>query len=417
MKFQAFSEKQRLALTWWCPQSPYCAYDAIICDGAVRSGKTCVLSFAFVLWASVEFSGQNFALCGKTRSALTRNLVEPLKELLGSIGFEVVEKSGEHLLLIRMPSGGWNRFYLFGGKDEGAASLIQGMTLAGVFFDEVALMPKSFVDQALARCSVNGSRFWFNCNPENPYHWFYTEWIQKREEKRAYYLHFTMEDNPALSPDIRARYAHLYSGVFYRRYVLGEWVHADGLVYPMFSKEQHVYQTHPRYERYYISVDYGTVNPCSMGLWGLCRGRWYRMRECYYASRREGVQKTDEQYYRMLETLAGTLPVEAVIVDPSAASFLACIREHGRFTALPAKNDVLSGIRAVCGALQDGRICIHESCTDTLREFGQYVWQSGALQDAPKKEHDHAMDDIRYFVSTILQQPSDGFFVASAARS
>ena len=154
MKFQAFSEKQRLALTWWCPQSPYCEYDAIICDGAVRSGKTCVLSFAFVLWASVEFSGQSFALCGKTRSALTRNLVEPLKELLGSIGFEVVEKPGEHLLLIRMPSGGWNRFYLFGGKDEGAASLIQGMTLAGVFFDEVALMPKSFVDQALARCSV-----------------------------------------------------------------------------------------------------------------------------------------------------------------------------------------------------------------------------------------------------------------------
>lgn len=417
MKFRAFSDKQRAALTWWCPQSPYASCDAIICDGAVRSGKTCVLSFGFVLWASATFSGQHFALCGKTRTSLKRNLVEPLLPLLREVGFEVTEKGGEHLLLVRAPGGEWNRFYLFGGKDEGSAALIQGMTLAGVFFDEVALMPKSFVDQALARCSVRGSRFWFNCNPENPYHWFYQEWIQKREEKRACYFHFTMEDNPSLSPAIRKRYETLYSGVFYRRYILGEWVQADGLVYPMFSEARHVYQKQPAFDRYYLSVDYGTVNPCSMGLWGRWEGRWYRMRECYYASRREGVQKTDEEYYQMLEALAGNLPVEAVVVDPSAASFLACIRSHGRFRVLPAKNEVLSGIRAVCEALQTGSIAIHESCRDTLREFSEYVWQDKGAQDAPKKEHDHAMDDIRYFVSTILANREDDFFVASAARS
>jgi len=416
MKFRAFSEKQRCALTWWCPRSPFVDYDAIICDGAVRSGKTSVLSFSFVLWAMCEFSDESFAICGKTRTSIRRNLLVPLKELLAQIGFRLEERVSENLVVITSPAGRKNRFYLFGGKDEGSAALIQGMTLAGVLFDEVVLMPKSFVDQALARCSVKGSKFWFNCNPDTPNHWFYREWIEKRKEKNVYYLHFRMEDNPSLGEKIRRRYERLYSGVFYRRYVLGEWVHAEGLVYPMFSEKLHLYHEQPKMERYYISVDYGTVNPCSMGLWGKAGDRYYRMRECYYASRREGTQKTDEEYYRMLTGLANRLPIEAVIIDPSAASFMATIRSHGNYTVIPAKNEVLSGIRAVCEALREERILFHDSCSDTIREFSEYSWQPQSVQDVPKKEHDHAMDDIRYFVSTVLCRKRNEFFVASAAR-
>lgn len=114
------------------------------------------------------------------------------------------------------------------------------MTLAGVLFDEVALMPRSFVEQALARCSVEGATFWFSCNPEHPEHWFYKEWIQKAEERRALYLHFTMQDNPALSPQVIRRYERMYTGRFYERFVLGEWTAPEGQIYDMFSAERHV---------------------------------------------------------------------------------------------------------------------------------------------------------------------------------
>lgn len=234
-------------------------------------------------------------------------------------------------------SGRRNRFYLFGGKDEGSAALIQGMTLGGVLLDEVALMPRSFVEQALARCSLDGSKLWFNCNPDTPLHWFYEEWIKKSEEKNCLYLHFTMDDNPSLTPAIKRRYESLYSGAFYDRFVLGKWVAAQGLVYPFFSRSVHVAEPAGIPSRYFISCDYGTVNPSSFGLWGEYGGRWYRLSEYYFDSRREGEQRTDEEHYAALEQLAGDLNIEAVIADPSAASFLECIRRHGRFRAVPAK--------------------------------------------------------------------------------
>ncbi len=393
----------------------YRGMDAVICDGAVRSGKTLCLSLGFVCWAMARFDRGTFAVCGKTITSLERNLVRPLLQVLEDAGFVCIACLSRHYVDVSA-LGRTNRFYLFGGKDEGSASLIQGMTLCGVLFDEAALMPRSFVEQALARCSVAGAKLWFNCNPEHPYHWFYREWIRKCEEKRVLYLHFTMDDNPSLSERVKARYRRMYGGVFYDRFVLGKWTVSEGLVYPMFHRERHVVQDVPECGRYVISCDYGTVNPTSMGLWGESDGVWYRLREYYYDARREGLPRTDEEHYTGLEALAGSLPIDCVVVDPSAASFIACIARHGRFRVLRARNDVLSGIRLVSDALQGDSLRIHAGCADILREFSQYCWNASAAGDVPKKEHDHAMDDMRYFVSTILSGGEREFTAMSLAR-
>ena len=224
------------ALTFWHAESPYNSCDALICDGAVRSGKSLCLFLSFIFWSFYRFSGADFALCGKTVTSLRRNLITPMCETLRTLGFECKETLSRGILEISR-DGIQNRYYLFGGKDESSAALIQGMTLSGVLFDEVVLMPRSFVEQALARCSVEGSKFFFNCNPSSPSHWFYKEWIKGKKAKNALYLHFTMAENPSLSNSMRSRYASLYSGVFYERYVLGKWVASEGLVYPFFKED------------------------------------------------------------------------------------------------------------------------------------------------------------------------------------
>lgn len=388
-------------MTWWAHPEAAIRFDAIIADGAVRSGKTLSMSVSFVLWAMASFDGENFAICGKTVESCKRNVITPLLGALGGmISFRQIQSKNQ---IEANYAGRSNRFYIFGGKDEGSAALIQGVTLAGVLLDEVALMPQSFVEQALARCSVEGSRFWFNCNPDHPFHWFHLEWILKAREKRALYLHFTMDDNPTLSEKIKARYRTLYSGVFYDRFIRGQWVAATGVIYPMFNREFHVVPTVARpYSVYYISCDYGTANPMSMGLWGECGGVWYRIREYYWASRETGQQKTDDEYYTELEALAGDMPIRAVVVDPSAASFIELIRRRGRFRVRAANNDVLDGIRQVAACLTAGRIKFNDCCAAAFAEFPAYVWDEKATGDRPVKEHDHAMDDIRYMVRTVI---------------
>ena len=417
IKFREFSQKQLTVLNWWCEQSPYKNCDAIICDGAVRSGKTLCMSISFILWSFYRFSDSSFAICGKTITSLRRNVITPLLPVLSQMGFTVKELKSSNIILIQKGKRS-NRFYLFGGRDESSASLIQGMTLSGVLLDEVALMPRSFVEQALARCSVTGSKFWFNCNPENPRHWFYNEWIKKAKEKNCLYLHFLMNDNPSLSDTIKRRYESLYSGAFYERFILGKWVAVDGLVYPFFNEKEHTTNDLPEnYSQYYISCDYGTVNPASFGLWGLCDGIWYRLKEFYHDSKAKGFQMTDKEYYDELVSLAGNKRVEAVIVDPSAASFMECIRREGKFRVIPAKNQVSDGIRKVSEKLKQGKIIISSSCADTIREFSMYRWDCNSVNDTPKKEYDHAMDDIRYFVATALENTDNSFFALSVERN
>ena len=234
MSYNSFSPKQKRVLSWWVPGNGDCGKEAIVCDGAVRSGKTMAMGLSFFLWAFSCYSGQRFGVCGKTISSLRRNVLSEILPRLEKMGATWKEKRTENLVIVRF-MGRENHFYIFGGRDESSASLIQGITFAGVLLDEVALMPRSFVEQACARCSVAGSRLWFNCNPAGPSHWFYKEWILGAEKRNCLRLHFTMEDNPSLTEEIRQRYQRLYTGVFYRRYILGQWAQAEGRVYDFFE--------------------------------------------------------------------------------------------------------------------------------------------------------------------------------------
>ncbi len=411
-----FSPKQKTLLTWWMPGSPYSKKEAIVCDGAVRSGKTLAMGLSFFLWASMHFQGKRFGICGKTIASLRRNVLSELLPKLEALGATWKEKRSENLLTLRF-LGHENDFYIFGGRDESSASLIQGITFAGILLDEVALMPRSFVEQACARCSVAGSRLWFNCNPAGPSHWFYKTWILEAQQRNCLRLHFTMEDNPSLTPQIRQRYTRLYTGVFYRRFVLGQWVQAEGRVYDFFEPDM-VQEAPPEpMEKYYISCDYGTVNPTSMGLWGFKQGVWYRIKEFYFSSRVQMKQMTDEEYALALANLAGGRSISAVIVDPSAASFIEVLRRKG-WRVQKAKNDVLAGIRLTADALKTGKIVICQGCEDCLRELDTYVWDlEGKGADRVKKENDHAMDDMRYFVSTVLGASQGGFSVCSVERA
>ena len=415
MSYQAFSAKQRTVLTWWTPGSPYYDKEAIVCDGAVRSGKTMAMGLSFFLWAMTCFEGQRFGICGKTIASLRRNVLSEILPKLEALGVSWKEKRTENLLTVTF-RGRRNQFYIFGGRDEGSAALIQGVTFAGVLLDEVALMPRSFVEQACARCSVAGSRLWFNCNPAGPGHWFYKNWILEAEKRNCLRLHFTMEDNPSLTEKIRQRYQRLYSGVFYRRFVLGQWVQAEGRVYDFFGPDMVRPVPEGQFEKWYVSCDYGTVNPTSMGLWGLQQGVWYRVKEFYFDSRREMRQMTDEEYATALQNLAGDRKITAVVTDPSAASFMETLRRKGH-RVIKAENDVLSGIRMTSDALKSGKIVICEGCADCLREMDEYVWElSGETRDKVKKEHDHAMDDMRYFVATVLCRQESGFTACAVER-
>lgn len=408
-QFRPFSKKQRKVLNWWCPDSPVKDYDGIIADGAIRSGKTISMSLSFVLWATSTFDGQNFAMCGKTIGSFRRNVLFWLLLMLRSRGYQCEDNRADNLIVIRRGDVE-NYFYIFGGKDERSQDLIQGITLAGVFFDEVALMPESFVNQATGRCSVDGSKYWFNCNPDGPYHWFKQNWIDKRAEKKLLYLHFTMDDNLSLSERIKERYRNMYSGVFFQRYILGLWCMAEGIIYDMFDLEKHV---HPILQfcnklidsKRYVSVDYGTQNATVFLLWNKgTEGVWYCIREYYYSGREKGKQKTDSEYADDFCDWLEATKIRAVIVDPSAASFIAELRKRG-YKVIKAKNDVADGIRMVGTMLNQGRIKFSDSCVNTIKEFGSYIWDEKAAargEDKPIKEHDHAMDAVRYFVYTII---------------
>ena len=366
----------------------YSNYDALICDGAVRSGKTSIIMWAFVEWAMREFNGQRFGICGKTVDSCTKNLVIPFISMsLAKERYTLRWRRSDKLLEVRRGAT-TNYFEVFGGRDESSFALIQGRTLAGVFLDEVVLMPQSFVNQALARCSVDGAKLWFSCNPGSPQHWFYTEWIKKAKERNALCLHFTMRDNPSLSETTLARYEGMYSGVFYQRYILGQWILAEGLVYDF--GEDNITDEVPEHGEYYMSIDYGTQNPFSCGLWCVVGDNATRIAEYYYCGRNEQTQKTDEEYCDEVERLAKGYKIKRIVVDPSAASFIASLRKRG-FYVTKANNDVLDGIRRVSGYLKSGKLKIHRSCGHTIEEFGLYRWDDKSGEDKVIKENDHCL--------------------------
>lgn len=418
-KFQKLSQKQRQVFTWWVDSSPVKDKDGIIADGAIRSGKTVSMSLSYVMWAMERHDGKNFIMAGKTISSFKRNVLQNLKLMLTSRGYRWdYHISGDLPNMLEVTrKGKTNYFFIFGGKDEGSQDLVQGITAAGAFFDEVALMPESFVNQATGRCSVEGRKFWFNCNPAGPMHWFKLNWIDKCRKKKLLYLHFTMDDNLSLSEEIKARYRGMYAGVFYLRYIKGLWKAAEGLIYTMFT-DDNLYTDDQRpiglksTAIRSIAVDYGTTNPCVfLDIWDDGQTLWVD-REYRWDSRSEEArrspnpQRTDSQYADDMAAFMGSRPEEQceIIVDPSAASFITELQGRGYYVK-PADNEVIDGIRIVSTLLVKRNIRINWNCKGLIAELQSYVWDDKAAErgeEKPIKQQDHGPDALRYHCKTKL---------------
>ena len=397
MIYEKFSEKQVKLLTWWgLPETE--EKDAIIAYGSVRSGKTLTMTLSYIIWSMGQFNNQNFAICGKTIKSVTRNVISNLREWLPE-SYKIETRLGNGKITIKCGDH-TNTYYIFGGRDESSYTLIQGLTLAGVLLDEVALMPESFVNQALARCSVSGSRFWFNCNPEGPQHWFKKEWIDK--DKNQLILHFTMEDNLSLDPKIKERLENTYAdGVFKDRYIKGLWSLAEGLVYPSFNKSENVFkETDQNLHDFYIAMDYGIQNPTAfLSIARDDNNNHYVLKEYYHNGRKTNNQKTDQDYLDDLIEFIDGYNIKKLIVDPSASSFITLAQRELPFGVWKAKNNVIDGIQRTSEMLNTKRLLINNSCENLIGEFGMYTWDSKG-GDKVIKEHDHALDALRYYVMT-----------------
>ena len=413
-KFKPFSKKQRMVMNWWTDTSPVKDMVGIIADGAIRSGKTVSMSLSFVFWAMSAFSDQIFIMAGKTVGSFRRNVLDTLLPMLRSRGYTVDEYRSDNLLVITRGKV-TNYFYVFGGKDEGSQDLVQGLTAAGGFFDEVALMPESFVNQAVARCSVTGRKLFFNCNPGSPIHWFKLNWIDKRTQKKLLYLHFEMDDNLSLSEEIKKAYRSMYVGVFYLRFIKGLWRAAEGLIYTMFT-DANLYDQLDERTRHIstksIAVDYGTTNPCvfyeiwddGQILWVENEYRWDSRSE--EARRSPNPQKTDAQYADDMAAFMGSRPEDQcmIIVDPSAASFIQELRSRG-WVVKEANNEVIDGIRKTGALFAKQQIRVNRrKCPGLIGELQSYVWDDKAAEkgeEKPVKQLDHGPDAIRYKVNSL----------------
>ena len=408
------SLKQKKVFTWWRDGSPVKHKAGIICDGSIRSGKTLCVSSSFLDWSMSKFNNKNFALCGKTIGTFRRNIIKDLKSIAKNKGYKIKDKRAENCLVISKRNI-TNYFYIFGGKDESSQDLIQGITLAGAYLDEVVLMPKSFVDQCLARCSVEGSKYWFTCNPGSPQHYFKTDFIEKAEDKNLLYLHFDMNDNPTLSEEKKEQYRSLYTGVFFQRYILGLWVQAEGLIYQVTDKNFIDINNIPICEKYYIAEDYGTYNPMAWGFYGVLGEMVYKIAEYHHSGRETQKPKSDEEYAddfinwsKELENKYGK--VKEITFDPSAASFITALKKKGKRVkkaknAVKGQKDSIAGIPLLQSYYSLAKYIICNDCIETKKEVYSYMWndkRANAGEEEPIKENDHHMDADRYFFNTFI---------------
>lgn len=392
---------------------PYSRHKYLICDGSIRSGKTSIEFVTFIDDAMRRYNLRDFIVLGNSIGAVKRNVINPYMSLHYANKRYALDWNGGASCLTVKVGDKVNHFYVFGANNERSYEPIQGMTAAGLFVDEVALCNRRAVYIALGRLSVEGAKGFFNCNPSYPLHWFMQEWILKADERNALYLKFTMDDNPSLGEETKRDLAAPYTGVYYDRYILGEWVVAEGLVY-QFEREQYVIsqedvdaildpesETHKK-GRWYISIDYGITNPFAALLWYVTNEDAYLVEEYYFDSKKEGRRRTDGEHLDAVEKLAGDRPIQEVIIDPSATSFKEEMYRRGRFYYQNANNDVKAGIQFVTQIIADGHLKICETCTNTITEMGMYRWDENKVGDVVIKEFDHCEDSLRYFAYTVL---------------
>ncbi len=393
---KVYSDKQLALLKLW-------QHDNLrrinLLEGSVRSGKTWISLVLWAFWVATMPKDGNYLMVAKTLTSLRRNCLDLLQDLVGTASFTYSLSKKEGRLFGRL-------IYLEGVNDARAESKIRGMTLQGAYCDELTLFTEDFFSMLLSRLSMSGAKLITTTNPDSPYHWLMDKYINRKDELDILILKFLIDDNPYLDPVYVENLKREYTGVFYDRFISGLWVVAEGLIYPEAAEGKYTVPFCPerRYTQYCVSADYGTLNPCSMGLWGLSGNVWYRIKEYYHSGRDTRRQLTDEEYYDKLVELIDGLPVREVIIDPSAASFIATIRKHGRYHVRKADNAVIDGIRNTAKALQNGSVRICDNCKNTISEFGAYRWDEKSEEDKPIKENDHAMDDIRYFVNTVVDK-------------
>jgi len=412
-KFMPFSKKQKQVLTWWNENSPHHDKDVIICDGSVRAGKTLIMSLSFILWAMETYDCESFGMAGKTISSFKRNVWFKLVQMLRGRGYSVTKVPDTHDAFIVKKGDKENYFYIFGGRDERSQDLVQGFTAAGFFFDEVVLMPESFVNQAVARCSVEGAKMWFNCNPEGPYHWFKVEYLDKLEEHNALHIHFLLNDNPSLSVKVIERYMRTFAGIFFDRFILGLWVLAEGVIYSMFTKEMVIKRVPDgvKMVQQWIGIDYGQANATTFLLIGLGSDNiFYFLDEYYHSGRENTIQRSPRGYSKdyfkwKLKNGVDGMPVrqKATFIDPSAKGFIMQLHEDGERNYRQADNDVLKGIELCSSLIESGMVRVLKHCTHTINELSSYRWDPKAQQDRgedkPIKQNDHCMDAFRYVVN------------------
>lgn len=370
-----------------------------VLDGPVRSGKTFSSIVRWIFYLQEAPQG-DLLMSGKTKHTIRRNVLEDMFDLIGSKNYKYNSTDGVIEAFGR-------RIYIVGANDERAEEKIRGMTIAGWYDDETTLKPESFVKQAFARMSIEGAKSFLTTNPDNPYHWLNVGYLENTELISAGILkrfRFTFDDNPALSHEYKESLKKLYSGLWYRRMILGEWCMADGVVYPMFQEEKHALSRDKMpigFDRVIAAIDYGTNNPCvflSIGVIGDC---YYVLDEYYHDGRKNG-QKTDAEYSADLqEFLRGDETM--VLIDPSASSLITQLRKDGVTGLRAAFNPVMRGISIVSTAISNDKIRVCTECESTLKEFSSYVWDEKATQrgeDKPLKQNDHAMDALRYGVAT-----------------
>ena len=370
--------------------------------GATRSGKT-YMDYFLIPKRIRALSGKEglVVLLGNTRGTLERNIIRPLQSIWGEELVSDIRADNVCYLF-------GERAYCLGADKVSHVDRLRGSSVKYCYGDEVATWHEDVFHMLKSRLDKPYSLFDGTCNPEHPGHWL-KEFVDSAPEKGIdlFYQEYALSDNSFLPRSVAENLEKEYRGsVFYDRFVLGRWVGAEGLVYPGFLPEKHLLDfVPPKEDRglYYVSIDYGTQNPCSMGLWRIEDGTAVRVREFYYEGRKTGRLMTDEEYYEALCRLVGDVPLQYVIVDPSAASFIACIRRHGRFSVRRARNAVADGIRVTAGLLSAGRLLFDRSCKGIIREFGAYVWDREASEDRVVKDHDHAMDEMRYFCYTVMR--------------
>lgn len=365
-----------------------------IWEGAVRSGKTIT---SLVRW--LEFvkthPDSNLIMIGKTARTLKRNVIDVLLSICGDIATFNISKGELYI--------DGTVVYTADANDERSHEKIRGITLAGAYGDEITLWPQSLFNTLLSRLSVEGAKFFGTTNPDSPYHWLKRDFIDRARSLDMRVFHFLLEDNPNISEQYINALKREYSGLWYKRFIEGLWVQAEGAVFDSWNEEVHVIDSVPECEEYYVGIDYGTANPTAFILAGKSKGVWYVVDEYYWDSAERGKQKTDYDYAQDLISFIGDIQVEKIFVDPSAASFRAECAKRGILLE-DADNAVVPGIRRMSSLLNGGELLVAERCKNLRREFASYVWDTKAQlrgEDKPLKQNDHALDALRYIINSV----------------